>query len=117
MTEDIKIVMFKNGPHIITKINELYVDGKEDPICFLLTAPLVITYKNPTPEEMELSFTLWSPFSKSVEFRIPFDHILSVGEPKDDILQKYLEVAGPVIEQVKELNESLQTTNTETEEN
>jgi len=118
MKEEIKIVMFKNGHHIISKINELYVEGREDPICFLLTAPLIITYKSPNEGELELSFTLWSPFSKSVEFRIPFDHVLSVGEPKEDILEKYLEIAAPLIEKLEELKqEQQQNTNIETEEN
>jgi hypothetical protein len=103
--EDIKIVMLKNGHHIITKINELFVEGKEEPFCFLFTAPLVITYKSTDNQELELSFTLWSPFSKSVEFRIPFDHVVSMGEPKDDILEKYMEIAGPLFEKLEEVNE------------
>lgn len=102
--EDVKIVMLKNGHHIITKINELYLEEKEEPFCFLLTAPLIITYKS-KEEELELSFTLWSPFSKSVEYRIPFDYVVSMGEPKDDILEKYLEIAGPLFDKLEQINE------------
>ena len=80
------------------------LEEKEEPFCFLLTAPLIITYKS-KEEELELSFTLWSPFSKSVEYRIPFDYVISMGEPKDDILEKYLEIAGPLFDKLEQINE------------
>lgn len=107
--EDVKVVMCRNGHHIISKINELYpAQGDSEPICFLLTAPLVITYKTTDDSELELSFTLWSPFSKSVEFRIPFDYVVSIGDPKDDILEKYMEIAGPLFERLETLNQEEQ---------
>ena len=51
---------------------------------------------------------MWSPFSKSVEFRIPFDYVVSIGEPKDDILEKYMEIAGPLFERLETLNQEEQ---------
>jgi hypothetical protein len=107
---NVKIVMLKNGQHIITKINEMFAEGKEESICFLFTAPLIITYKPSSKEgeEFELSFTLWSPFSKSVEFRVPFNEVISIGDPKDDVLENYMEIAGPLFQRLKEINESQQ---------
>lgn len=103
--QDVKIVMLKTGHHIITKINELTLEGEENPFCFLLTAPLVITYKNIDDDKLDLSFTLWCPFSKSVEFRVPFEHVISIGDPKDDIYLKYMEIAHPLFDSLKQMEE------------
>jgi hypothetical protein len=60
---------------------------------------MVISYTFPkdTPDENEVRiiFQQWSPFSKSLQFRIPFDYVVSIGEPKDQILEKYIETVQP----------------------
>jgi len=97
--EDIKIVMLKNKQHIICKLIELTVEETEDPLCFLLEVPLVISYTYPKDtiddNEVKIIFQQWSPFSKSLQFRIPFDYVVSIGEPKDQILEKYIETIQP----------------------
>ena len=97
--EDIKIVMLKNKQHIICKLTELMVEETEDPLCFLIEVPMVISYTYPkdVPDEndVRIIFQQWSPFSKSLQFRIPFDYVVSIGEPKDQILEKYIETVQP----------------------
>ena len=74
-------------------------------MCFLFTAPLVITYDSSTEDNnINLKFTLWSPFSKSVEFRVPFEHVITIGEPKDDIYSKYMEIAEPLFELIENVD-------------
>lgn len=112
--DDVKILMLKSGLHVITKLSQVKYEGKEEPVCFMFTAPLVITYDTPTEEtNINLKFTLWSPFSKSVEFRVPFDHVISMGEPKDDIYSKYMEIASPLFELLE--NNNTEQTEEETE--
>jgi hypothetical protein len=96
--EDVKILMLKNNQHVITKLSEI-ISEDDKPLCFLFTAPLIISYQPPTEDgEIKISFTLWSPFSKSIQYRIPFDNVITIGDPKDDVLGKYIEIAGPVID-------------------
>ena len=35
------------------------------------------------------------PFSSTPAFRIPFDHVITIGDPKQSILKKYVEVVKP----------------------
>ena len=77
--EDIKIVMLKNKQHIICKLTELMVEETEDPLCFLIEIPMVISYTYPkdVPDEndVRIIFQQWSPFSKSLQFRILMRYI------------------------------------------
>ena len=45
--------------------------------------------------EVKIIFQQWSPFSKSLQFRVPFDYVITIGDPKDQILEKYIEVVKP----------------------
>lgn len=97
--EDIKIVMLKNKQHIISKLTELTVEETDEPLCFLFEIPMVISYTHPKDanddSEVKIIFQQWSPFSKSLQFRVPFDYVITIGDPKDQILEKYIEVVKP----------------------
>ncbi len=93
--EAIKIVHLKDGSHIICKITELTTDDNK-PLCFLIEVPMILSYVNgETEEDLKVKYTQWSPFSKSLEFRIPFDQVVTVGEAKTAVLEKYVEIVQP----------------------
>ena len=99
LMENIKIVMLKNKQHIICKLTELMVEETDEPLCFLFEVPMVISYTYPQDtvddNAVTIIFQQWSPFSKSLQFRVPFDYVISIGEPKDQILEKYIETVEP----------------------
>jgi hypothetical protein len=94
--DDVKIVLLKSNHHLISKINELRTDD-EKPVCFLLEVPLLVSYgpADAPDEELKISLSRWMPFSKSPSFRIPFDQVVTIGDPKDAILEKYIELVKP----------------------
>ena len=94
--DDIKVLLLKSGQHIITKLSELTADSGES-LCFVFEVPLIIRFVSGTSEQdTVISFNLWCPFSKSVAYRVPFEHVVTIGEPKDPILQKYIEYIQPL---------------------
>jgi len=118
MIEDpnVKIVILKTGQYLITRIQELRESDK--PLCFLITAPLILSYQqsNEDPEKMEMVFTLWCPFSQSIQYRVPFEHVVSVGEPKEDVYIRYMEIAGPLLDRIDQIDEDEQEITEETNE-
>lgn len=93
--EDIKIILLKTGQQIITKLSELRTDD-DKPFCFVFEVPLVVSYSpEATENDIQIAFSQWMPFSSSVAFRIPFDHVITIGDVKVGILKKYVEIVKP----------------------
>ena len=93
--ENIKLLYLKNGQQVICALTELYEDNGGDPevpLCFLFEVPMVITFGS---EALQIKLSPWSPFSKSYAFRVPFDFVITISEPKDEIKQRYLELITP----------------------
>lgn len=92
----IRLVLLKNGKLLITKIQEIK-DDEDKPLCFLLEIPFVVNVTtNPeTPDNPKISFGSFVPFSKTTAYRIAFNEVLTIGEPVDSILQKYIEIVKP----------------------
>jgi hypothetical protein len=116
--EDIKIVMLKNRQHVICKLSELRTETDE-PLCFLFEVPFVVSYSVPSEnaeeKDIQIKFAQWSPFSKSLQFRVPFEQVVSIGEPKDGILQKYIELLKPYYPIVNDAEPTTEIEETENE--
>jgi hypothetical protein len=89
--ENITLLYLKNGQHVITALTELTTQ-EGDPYCFMLEVPMTVTFGS---EPLQIKLSPWSPFSKSLAFRVPFDFVVTLSEPKDEIKQKYLELVVP----------------------
>lgn len=89
--ENITLLYLKNGQHIIAALTEL-TTKEGDPYCFMLEVPMTVSFG---AEPLQIKLSPWSPFSKSLAFRIPFDFVVTLSEPKDEIKQKYLELVVP----------------------
>ena len=94
--EDIKIILLKTGQHVIARITELR-DENDNAFCFLLEVPLIVDFSpQSTPENLQISFSQLMPFSSTPAFRIPFDHVITIGDPKQGILEKYVDIVKPL---------------------
>lgn len=92
---DIKIVQLSTGHHLIAKVSEIRTE-KDEPICFLLAVPMTLSYGPETSEEnVSIKYAKWSPFSSSLEFRIGFDQVITISDPIQSILEKYVELVNP----------------------
>jgi hypothetical protein len=59
--------------------------------------PFLLSYTTKTGEEdnIKIGFTLWSPFTKDTEYRVPYTQVVSIGFPKESIEEKYIEMVKP----------------------
>jgi len=93
--EDIKVLLLKTGQQIITKLSELRTK-EDEPFCFVFEVPLVLSITaDSTESDIKIGFSQWMPFSSSVAFRVPFDHVVTISDPKEGIITKYIEVVKP----------------------
>jgi hypothetical protein len=94
--EFVKLVLLKNGKLLITKIEELR-DEQDNPLCFILEVPLVVNIipNENTPDNPKISFGSFVPFSKTFAYRIAFNEVLTIGDPVDSIMEKYVEIVKP----------------------
>lgn len=93
--EDIKILLLNPDLQVIAKVSE--IQGEDDtPYCFLLEVPMVLQFAPAsTQEEPKISMSPLLPFSKSMAFRFPFDKVVTMGIPTDNILKRYVDIVKP----------------------
>ena len=93
--ESIKIVLLKNDLQVIARVSELQSDDNT-PYCFLFEVPFVISFdEGSTPEDPKIVFTALMPFTKNFAYRMPFEQVMTMGDPTDPILQRYVEIVKP----------------------
>jgi len=93
--EDIKILLLNPDLQVIAKVSE--IQGEDNaPYCFLLEVPMVLQFApGSTQEEPKISMAPLMPFSKSMAYRFPFDKVVTMGIPTDNILKKYVDIVKP----------------------
>ena len=90
--ESIKIVLLRNQLQVIAKVSELQTDD-DTPYCFLFEVPFVVSFdEGSTPEDPKIVFSALMPFTKNFAYRMPFDQVITMGDPTDPILQRYIDV-------------------------
>jgi hypothetical protein len=102
----IKVLKMKTGEQVVTGITELQ-DENSNGICFLVTQPYRLDLipsdeisLDGTPETFRVNFTKWFSVSKDVQFRIPYDSVVAIGEPDDSVLQTYTDKFGDLLNDI-----------------
>lgn len=91
----IRIVHLSTGEQVISKLDEVK-DKDGDPFCYMFTMPMMLTLMTgETEKDTKINYLPWSPFSSAVEFRVPFEKIITVAEPLDYVLDSYLNIVQP----------------------
>lgn len=113
----VSVVVLKTGETVITNLQEVYQGDGDDKkgICLMMTHPYKLDlYQSKKKEkpflrenEVQVQFTRWCAFSKDYQFKIPYDCIMTIGEPEDSLKQAFenkVEIAEAKIKanQVKE---------------
>ena len=86
----IKIIVLMNNKVLVSEIEEVGAEVGE-PDC-KLTNPVILktTEEKITVEEGQVLMTPWlQSFTRTVEFMISSDKILTIADPTADILEKY----------------------------
>ena len=90
----IKLIRMRSGEDVVgevTKENEEFLDIK-DP------AALMPMSGGANNAPLQMGMVPWQPFSKSKEFTIPRNWIVTISDPSDDIVDNYRRVFGSGID-------------------
>jgi hypothetical protein len=103
------IVILKTGEKLITLLQEAFEGDGEDRkgICLVLTHPytlsLVEVNNTDNPEQdLQVKFSKWCPYSTDVQYKIPYDGVLAIGQPDPGLSVAYqskIEQAEKIIEE------------------
>ena len=97
----VQLVLLKSGEELIADVREV-IDTetqKQMSLVFVRPVRLTISEKNVLNEETNtpqniLNFEPWISTSKDESFFVPYDWVVTVTQPKDDILNSYVQNVG-----------------------
>jgi len=88
------IVILKTGEKLITDLQEAFNgdDENRSGICLIMRHPYELSLA-PADDDNELDlkveFTKWCPYAIDVEFRIPYDSVISIGKPDPTLAEAF----------------------------
>lgn len=91
----VQVVSMKyTGQQIIADVGEVYQDkeSKEEgarPLCLSFTEPYLLVMEDASEEGYNLRFEKWHPFSDETAFKVGFDLVGLIYDPKQAILEAY----------------------------
>ena len=90
----IAIAVLQTGERVITELQEVREDNKEDgkPICLMFVRPYILnteSVSNEANQEVQVRFSKWLPYSSDTQFKIPFSSVLAVGTADPGLGQAY----------------------------
>ena len=90
----IAIAVLQTGERVITELQEVREDNKEDgkPICLMFVRPYILnteSVSNEDNQEVQVRFSKWLPYSSDTQFKIPFASVMAVGTADPGLAQAY----------------------------
>ena len=90
----IAIAVLQTGERVITELQEVREDNKEDgkPICLMFVRPYILnteSVSNEANQEVQVRFSKWLPYSSDTQFKIPFASVMAVGTADPGLGQAY----------------------------
>jgi hypothetical protein len=99
----VQLVILKSGEEIISDVREIIDKDTEKQMSLVFINPYLVSVNATetlylTEEKTEpyasVSFTPWIPLSKSKQYFVPHEWVVTICEPHDDILNSYLQKFG-----------------------
>jgi hypothetical protein len=91
----IAIVVLQTGERVITDLQEVREENKEDgkPICLMFVRPYNLNVESTDQavvnQEVQVRFSKWLPYSSDTQFKIPFVSVMAVGTADPGLSQAY----------------------------
>jgi len=101
----VQLVLLKSGEELIADVREIIDKETEKQVSLVFINPykvlmdcgstLLLSEENTTEElTATIEFQKWIPISKSKEFFVSYDWVVTISEPHDDILNSYINKIG-----------------------
>jgi len=90
------IVILKTGDKLITILQEVF-EGEDETrkgVCLVMNYPyelnLVSVPNEADPEkDLQVKFSKWCPYALDASYRIPYDSVLTIGDPDPGLAEAY----------------------------
>ncbi len=90
------IVILKTGEKLITILQEAFEGEGEDQkgICLVMNHPYELALINVNnqdnpDQDLQVKFSKWCPYAVDIQFRIPYDSVLAIGQPDPGLAVAY----------------------------
>ena len=103
-----KSLKMRTGEIVLTGIRQVFDDNNQ-PVCYELFHPYTLELipqkedylsEDLTQTNFTVNYIRWFPTTKDPSFKIPFDAIVAIGNPDDELLKTYIDKFGTLFEGV-----------------
>ena len=88
------ILVLKTGEKVITDLQEAFNgdDENKQGICLIMRHPYELSLAPAEDEsdlDLKVEFTKWCPYAVDTEFKIPYDAVISIGQPDPTLAEAF----------------------------
>lgn len=102
----VKVLVTSAGQQIISEVKQVENKESKEVIAYWVINPRVVTYNLTEEEQVNVNFAAYCLVSNENEFSIKADHVVSILEPRGEVLDRYNEVVGNNKEEEEVTDES-----------
>ncbi len=91
------VIVLTNGDQIVCDLREVY-DGEGDDkkgLCLMMTHPYILSLvevesSDNSDPSLQVKFSKWCPYSTNVQFKIPYNAVIAIGDCDPLLAETYL---------------------------
>lgn len=91
----VKVLVTATGSHVIADVKQVEQKDTKEVIAYWLTKPRVATYSLTEEGEVNVRFGSYCMISNEEEFSLRADHVVSILEPKPEVVERYELITNP----------------------
>ena len=114
----VKVLINTLGQHIVSEVKQVENKDTQEVVGYWLENPRMVSYV-PRPEEegggVNVSFGAVCPLTDEQAFTVRAEHIVSIVEPREDVIGSYTEITGGAPAEEAETDDVEAATKVETE--
>jgi len=106
----IKVLITAIGQHLIADVKQVENSETEEVIAYWLREPRLISYvPNETQDGVNIRFVTPCAVAVATEYSVRADHVVSILDPRDTVLEEYRRQAFPTLDEVTESDVVVET--------
>ena len=85
----VKVLVTQTGQQIISEVKQVENKESKEVIAYWLINPRVVTYNLAENDQVNVGFGSFCLVSRETEFSLKADYVVSILEPREDVLDRY----------------------------
>ena len=96
----VKVLVTAIGQHIVADVKQVENKETKEVIAYWLTKPRTVSYSVDDKEQVNVGFGSYCLVSNETEFSIRADHVVTILEPRPEVVTRYEAIVNPEEETV-----------------